>query len=213
MRQSILGLAVAVMLVGVGRAETVWLDTDTTIDADNSFPDDDLMFNSVTVNIMEGGEVGGYVWAYSGGTINMYGGTVGDYLGAYAAGTINMSGGTVEGRLWAYSSNTVNISGGSISTYIDAYIGNTVNISGGSIGTHIATSNSNTINIHGYNFDQIGDRLAGRLADGTPFDTELRGPAGQYVLHTVPEPSTLILLATGAVGLLFCAWRRRRRAA
>jgi hypothetical protein len=32
-----------------------------------------------------------------------------------------------------------------------------------------------------------------------------------YTLHVIPEPSTLVLLIVGAVGLIGCAWCRRRR--
>jgi len=32
-----------------------------------------------------------------------------------------------------------------------------------------------------------------------------------YNSHLVPEPTTFLMLATGALGLLACAWRRRRR--
>lgn len=34
-----------------------------------------------------------------------------------------------------------------------------------------------------------------------------------FTVGVVPEPSTLVLLATGTLGLLSCAWRRRKRAA
>ncbi len=34
-----------------------------------------------------------------------------------------------------------------------------------------------------------------------------------FSVHVVPEPSTLVLSGMGAIGLVACAWRRRRRAA
>ncbi len=37
--------------------------------------------------------------------------------------------------------------------------------------------------------------------------------SGSLVVTLIPEPGTLSLLGTGALGLLGCGWRRQRRAA
>ena len=39
---------------------------------------------------------------------------------------------------------------------------------------------------------------------------EFFSPHGIAVVATIPEPSTLILLATGAFGLFACGWRKQR---
>lgn len=53
-----------------------------------------------------------------------------------------------------------------------------------------------------------------RAVVGALFDDNSNGldSGSAYVYEGVPEPSTLILLAMGAVGVLVWAWRRRRRA-
>jgi hypothetical protein len=47
-------------------------------------------------------------------------------------------------------------------------------------------------------------------ADGS---SSTQVPTGEYKSATlmIPEPGTLVLLATGAFGLIVLAWRRRRR--
>jgi hypothetical protein len=49
-------------------------------------------------------------------------------------------------------------------------------------------------------------------ADGS---SSTRVPVGEYKSATlmIPEPGTLVLLATGAFGVLLLVWRRRRKAA
>ena len=49
------------------------------------------------------------------------------------------------------------------------------------------------------------------LGNGPGFDRAFFGNPTLH-LNVVPEPSTLILIAVGAVGLAGCSWRKRKRA-
>ena len=42
--------------------------------------------------------------------------------------------------------------------------------------------------------------------------SELKKHGYEIFMTTIPEPTTLVLLDMGAVGLLTYAWRRRKRA-
>ncbi len=66
------------------------------------------------------------------------------------------------------------------------------------------------------NTSQAGD-FSGEYQFNLSDEQDLSGHAGQQTLtlnvtaQVVPEPSTLVLLAAGALGFLCYAWRKRRR--
>ena len=100
----------------------------------------------------------------------------------------------------------------------------TVDISGGILDwDYIHAYDTSTITFHGRDFGTMdglvleGDRvlgtgvLTGKWADGTPWATTIRGiDAGATIRIVTPEPSTIALLAIGAVGLLHGHARPRK---
>jgi hypothetical protein len=63
----------------------------------------------------------------------------------------------------------------------------------------------------------LGSPLPGNVNYAYEWDPTIQ-PGGSFIISndqqvSVPEPSTLVVLGAGAVGLLGCAWRRRRRKA
>jgi hypothetical protein len=57
--------------------------------------------------------------------------------------------------------------------------------------------------------------MTGVMQVGLHFDSYVNDPSGQnaqfdnFSLTTTPEPSTIVLLLTGLIGLVVYAWRKR----
>ena len=54
----------------------------------------------------------------------------------------------------------------------------------------------------------LGNSASGTI-DGLPASLTLQGNDLVLTVTAVPEPSTLVLLGVGAIGLIVCAWRKR----
>jgi hypothetical protein len=153
--------------------------------------------NTSTVNIS-----GGFVFALVGldeSRINIIGSVQGDILGLQGSANVNMSGGTFD-IFEAYNSATGILRGGTISDYVLAY-----------------GADDLLISVYGYNLaynpdagSHGGGQVTGLWGDGAPFSIDLYAvynpPYGgtidtwsHVVLHTIPEPSTLILLTFAVV--------------
>jgi hypothetical protein len=129
-----------------------------------------------TVNLLEGGVVGGNMEGFENCTINISGGSIPyGYLEAYgytqvhlSAGFISdhlrargyetvtqvtVSGGSIgSGGLWGSDNSQVHLSGGSIDSIIWAYENSQFRISGGSIGTKVIAEHQAVITIYGSDF-------------------------------------------------------------
>ncbi len=153
--------------------------------------------------------------AFGASTVTISGGSV-IYASAYDTGTLNLLGGSVE-YLQGYDSSTVNILGGVIGDCLSALDSSVVNISGGRIYEGIYARDASIITIAGsgfnYPYGEIPDAsgiLTGTLANGDPISNPFDIYDDASIVLAVPEPSTLVLLGMGALGLAACAWRRRR---
>jgi hypothetical protein len=90
--------------------------------------------------------------------------------------------------------------------------GTTVNASliSGFVPYGIAVSGSNLF-VANYNAGTIGKYTTSGAVVNASLISGLNQPIGIAVTADVPEPGSLALVATGALGLLAYAWRRRRR--
>ncbi len=157
----------------------------------------------------------GALRAHDSSTVNIEGGSV-EILQAWDFSTVNFSDGHLDGKFEAYDFSTLNVSGGENDWHLVAYDSSVVHLSGGDIDNDLYAYDSSTIHIYGYDLDITDERLTGILADRL-YDLDKgaysRGdPGGRFVLHNIPEPSTLVgLLSIGAVALLAFARRRREK--
>ncbi len=141
-------------------------------------------FNSSTANISGGDVRSVFTWDHA--TTNLYDGGAVFSLGAGISGTINMMGGTTE-YLHAGGSCTFNLYGGAVTDSLNAW-------------------DFATVNIYGYGFDYDpsagnynGGQLTGLWFDDTTFTIDLYDPVTYDHINLVPEPSSLILFALGAL--------------
>ena len=136
---------------------------------------------SPTVNLVDGGTIGGYLLAQDASTVNVSGGTIGSSLSASNASTVNVSGGTIGSDLYAFDTSTVNLSGGTIGGDLYAFGPDArLNV----FGSNLSLSEPQT--------DGSGDTfvlLSGTLADGTPISNRVF-LFGAQVSQIVLDPFT-----------------------
>ena len=165
-----------------------WLEYATY---DNVYVYNNFWDEPTTVELVSGGRIGGYLYAYEDSRVIISGGTIGGHLRAshdsnvtISAGTIRLllayensnviiSGGTISGLnpgLSAYDTSNVTISGGSIDGYLYAFSSSNVTLSGGTIGGDILIYGTLTVDgqdflIDGRSFPYGGTFDSGGLAE------------------------------------------------
>ena len=165
------------------------------------------LWDSSTVNVYEGGMFGGGSTAYlelnGTSTLSIYGGSTLCFLSARDSSVINLYYGALSYGFWLGDNSTLNIYGGRTGTFL----------------ANNGVAETATLNIYGTQFnyeaqwewrdspwDGWESRLTGIDLNGNQL--VLRGmpdPATHSNIHLIPEPTTILLLASGAILL-----RRRR---
>jgi len=116
------------------------------------------------------------------GVLNIEGGTVGRYFAAASGGSVSVTGGSIGSDSLALTGSHFDISGGRIGRSMTALSGSRVTLSGGRIGAALITATGSILEIYGSEFALngepieslpegifgTGDTLTGVLADGTP---------------------------------------------
>jgi hypothetical protein len=193
-------------------------------------------YDTSTVTVFGGGIIG--LNAYDTSSMIISGGGI-QSLKSQDASSVDISGGVVNRMntsntssmiisggtfdiLYTYDVSNVDISGGNFN---DLFVYNTsnVDISGGGIENYLKVYGTSSVTFHGYDFRVTGglrlegDRvlgtgaLTGRWFDKTPWIVNVSRNDASATILVVPEPSTLVLLAMGAMGLVGYAWRQRKR--
>lgn len=202
----------------------ITIDQDTTIDASSSFPEpppgDPELFVDIsegsagppTVQIKDGGVIGGFV-------------TVGD------ESHLVMRGGEIQALTRVVDKGTLSLSGGRIAPLIRFYVATDVigvleledtsilNIQGGDVFGTIIQHDASTINVFGYGFQVEGElptsmenisavRINGFYADGSPLSIDIArlSSDAKVFLHNVPEPSVCVVVSWAIFGFI---WHKR----
>ncbi|MDZ4658576.1 MAG: hypothetical protein SH868_13445 [Bythopirellula sp.] len=194
-------------------------DEDMVIYAANSFPEppapDALLVNIVdgingptTVQLRDGGVIGGVVRVRQNSHLHMTGGGIEALVTLFGNFIFTLSGGTVLPLVRGYDNSDV-------SGVIRVTEQGTLNLRGGMFFGDIDQQDESVINIYGHSFVTQGEfpnasqnpsgvRVQGMYANGSPFDITIlrRGFDAQVFLHTIPEPTTFSLLGySGVVAL------------
>jgi len=190
----------------------------------NLHPHDDSVVEIV------GGEIGSLnSWMNSSVVFN--GGSVAEVFTVHGRSRLSFSGGAVACNVSSWDQAVVEIAGGVLGDGVTAAKESRMTISGGEITGDIVAGyhtslvyDASTIVLVGTEFEVNGvpigyctlessqhasGRIAGSLLSGHRLDTDFFIYDGASIV-LIPEPSTLILLCMGVVGLLACGWRRKR---
>lgn len=202
-------LAILVLLPVCAEATGVDFYSDWTIQTGDyyGYPSCDYiaLHDSATVT-MTGGNISARFAAYDTSTFKVQGGLVSSSLLFYDSSVANITGGTINGGLNMYNNSVLNISGGTLAGF-DLISDSTVaNLWGGQIGriyshgiVHLYGQN---IEIEPYYIDDL--YIHGLWGNGTPFEfIAFRAIPynSQFVIHEIPEPTTLSLLLLGIVAV------------
>lgn len=211
-------LALFLTLVSASSAATlVLIDQDTTIDASNSLPEPPLssphLFvelragssGSPTVELKEGGVIGGSVNVGDESHLIVTGGQIESFTRVTDRGMLTLSGGRIAPLIRSHAADD-------IVGILDIADEGTLNLRGGDAFGIIFQHDSSVINIFGYGFDVEGEiptsndartvRVTGFSPNGSPLAIEIgrRSANAQVFLHTVPEPSCCGLAAIALTG-------------
>lgn len=199
--------------------DDIYLYDGSTVNLDGGAVADDVyVYDAATFNFYSG-SIGGILEANGESTTTITGGTVGGDVIGFDIATIQISNASITGDLAAINDSTITLISGLLSPTSSLY-----------------TTEESSLEVYGYDFlvngapvdfdadgiDHDGYRillvgagagtLSGYLSDGTAFDTTFfrdSSPdgSGHLVLFNVPEPTSIMLMASGAMLVLL-----RRRA-
>lgn len=175
----------------------------TTVDMTGGFVHNFRSYDSSIINIT-GGEIL-TLDAYNTSNANISGGNVRSVFTRDHATTNLYDGGSVFSLGAARQSGVVNMTGG-ITEYLRAGELGIINLYGGTVNIYLNVWDSAKVNIYGYGFDYDpsagswdGGQLTGFWLDGADFSIDLYGLGTYNHINLVPEPSSLILFALGAL--------------
>jgi hypothetical protein len=151
------------------------------------------------------------VQTYDDSILQISGGTVARDAMAFESSQIALHSGAVIDDLRSFDDAVVLVFGGSVGAgIIEASGSSVINIEGGQIFSDLHAQDSAIIQVFGTNLVLSNALLTGTLLDGTPISQDATTSGdGLIILHNVPEPSSLFMLATG---LLFATAALRRGA-
>lgn len=141
-----------------------------------------------TVNLIDGGSVMG--------------------LESYGTSRINVSGGVISDNLRAGESSQITMSGGILGGYLDATQNGQITIMGSGFKVDGEPVNYGRLIYPstGFEGDEIARRLTGALANGDPLNNRffIEGNSSSITLApaSVPEPSSLLVLVAGLLGII-----------
>jgi len=138
-------------------------------------------------------------------------------INATENGVVNISGGTtVGGMVQALQNAVVTITGGNLGENDDgvslrALFGGRIDVFGGTFSGTFFEAGLGQFNVFGTGLSITDGILTGTLTDGTPLNNPVSGNIVLNDISVIPEPSSLVLLACGALSMMTLGIGRAKR--